>query len=81
MRTSHEFDTLLDFLGRWGPEVEGHHLPTPESPVAARLLRFARGECDETEREELCRLLRAHPAWLQWMADQVKRARQTTMQM
>jgi hypothetical protein len=75
-----DFQTLVEFLGRCGPEVSGHQLPTLRTEEAARLARFARGECAPAERAEICRLLQMHPAWLRWVADRVKLARQVTRQ-
>ena len=72
---NNDFITLVEFLGRFGPEVSGHAAPTPRTEEAAKLLRFAAGECDEAERNEICKLLRLHPAWLRWLADRVKLAR------
>ncbi len=72
---NNDFQTLVEFLGHCGPEVTGHSLPTPRTEEASRLLRFAAGQCDETERAEICALLRMHPAWLRWLADRVKEAR------
>ena len=70
-----DINTLVEFLQRFGPEVVGHETTDPKNGAAARLERFARGECDETERAEVCRLLRMHPLWLRWLADRVKLAR------
>lgn len=70
-----DFQTLLDFLDRCGPEVTGHALATPETAEAALLQRFATGQCDERERADVCELLRLHPTWLRWLADRVKMAR------
>jgi hypothetical protein len=70
-----EFQILHDFLSRFGPEVIGHADATPQSEVATKLERFARGECSEGERAEICEMLRMHPAWLRWLADRVKMAR------
>ncbi len=66
---------LLDFLERVGPEVSGHHWPEPSHEAAKNLARFARGECDEPERETLCRLLHERPSWLRWVANQVRAER------
>lgn len=66
---------LLEFLQRLGPEVSGREVVEPRNDAAVRLERFARGECSEDERAEVCRLLRLHPIWLRWLADRVKLAR------
>lgn len=72
---NNDFNTLINFLERFGPEVSGKVLIAPQSEDAAKLQRFAAGECDKEERAEVCELLRLHPAWLRWLADRVKMAR------
>ena len=74
-RMSNDFKTLVDFLDRFGPEVSGKALMAPHSDAAAKLQRFATGACSKDERTEVCEMLRLHPAWLRWLADQVKMAR------
>jgi hypothetical protein len=74
---SDDFNTLLDFLGRCGPEVTGHAVAMPESAEAAKLQRFAAGQCDANERADACELLRRNPALLRWVAEQVRLARAT----
>ena len=74
---NNDFQTLIDFLDRCGPEVTGHAFPTPQTEEAAKLQRFATGDCGERERAEVCEMLRLHPAWLRWLADRVKMARAT----
>ena len=66
---------LTDFLDRFGPEVTARQLPEPHPDAEAKLARFASGECNDTERTEVCDMLRVHPAWLRWLADRVKFAR------
>ena len=70
-----DFKTLIDFLDRLGPEVSGRVLPEPHTAAALQLARFARGECDDDERLDVCAMLQLHPAWLRWLADRVKLAR------
>lgn len=70
-----DFKTLLDFIALQGPEVSGRALHEPGEREAAKLQRFARGECSIAERTEICVLLREHPAWLRWLAARVKLAR------
>ena len=72
---SNDFKTLIDFLDHFGPEVSGKALMAPHSEAAAKLQRFAAGACDKEERAEICEMLRLHPAWLRWLADRVKMAR------
>ncbi len=73
-----DFQTLLEFLDRCGPEVTGRGLMPPTTEEAARLERLAAGQCDAQEREEICAMLQLHPAWLRWLADRVKMARKAT---
>lgn len=73
---SNDFKTLTEFLERFGPEVSGKALLAPQSETAARLQRFAAGACSAEERAEICEMLRLHPAWLRWLADRVKMARE-----
>jgi hypothetical protein len=70
-----DFKILIDFLDRFGPEASGRHLPEPQTEAAAKLERFARGQCDDAERAEVCNMLRLHPAWIRWLADRVRLAR------
>ena len=70
-----DFKILIDFLDLFGPHVTGHQLPEPHTDAAVKLERFARGECNDAERAEVCNMLRLHPAWLRWLADRVKLSR------
>ena len=67
---------LFTYLERFSPEVSGHHAAEPEPTAVEKLERFARGEVNAEERAQLCELLRLHPAWLRWLADRVKLARE-----
>jgi hypothetical protein len=70
-----DFKILIEFLDQFGVEAAGRELPEPKTETAHLLERFARGECTQEERAEVCRMLRLHPAWLRWLADRVKLAR------
>lgn len=75
---SNDFQTLVEFLDRCGPEaveVEGHGLSIPGDREAALLKRFADGQCNAEERTEICTLLRHNPTWLRWLANRVKQTR------
>jgi hypothetical protein len=72
---NNDFKTLIDFLGRLGPEASGRDLRQPHTEAAAKLERFARGECNDPERREICEMLRSHPTWLRWLADRVRMGR------
>jgi hypothetical protein len=52
-----DFKTLIDFLDRLGPEVSGRVLSQPNSAAAAKLEKFARGDCNDHERKEICEML------------------------
>ena len=70
-----DLKVVIEFLDRCGAEAQGRQRGQPETEAAAKLERFAAGECDEHEREEVCRMLQMHPAWIRWVADRVKLAR------
>jgi hypothetical protein len=72
---NNDFNTIIDFLERFGPEVTGRELPEPINDETPRLQRFIEGDCKDPEREEICSMLRLHPAWLRWIADRVRLAR------
>ncbi len=74
---SNDFKTLIGFLDQFGPEVSGKAMMAPYGEDADRLQRFASGLCNEEERTRICEMLRLHPAWLRWLADRVKMARDT----
>lgn len=70
-----ELTALFGFLDRFGSEVTARGISAPESDVAEKLIRFAKGECSTEERTEVCEVLRQNPAWLRWLADHVKLSR------
>lgn len=72
---STDIKTLLAFRERFGTEVGGRETSEPPEEMLGRLVRFARGECDEVERTEMCELLRRDPSLLRWVASQVKGGR------
>lgn len=71
-----DISPLLEFLDRCGPEVQGHALTGLEAEQVAMIERFIAGRCDENERRELSAFLQLHPAWIRWIADRVKLARE-----
>ena len=73
---SNDFNTIIEFLDRFGPEVSGRSFAQPHNDAAEKLKLFAQGKCDETQREEICEMLRLHPAWIRWLADRIRMARQ-----
>jgi hypothetical protein len=73
-----DIKTLLEFLANYGADTSGRSMEQPESHIASLLERFARGECSPAERDDVCRMLKLHPAWLRWLADRVKLSRKVT---
>lgn len=75
-----DLSPLLEFLDRCGPEVCGHGLNGLEAEQVAMIERFIAGRCDDVERRELSEFLQLHPAWIRWIADRVKLAREMSEQ-
>jgi len=73
-----DLSILLEFLERTGPEVTGRQAIEPEAHVAELLERFARGECDDSERADVCQMLRLNPPWMHWLATRVIHARSSS---
>ena len=71
-----DISALFEFLERSGPEVCGHGLIGLQIEQSALIERFIEGRCDDRERGELSRFLQLHPAWIRWVADRVKMARE-----
>jgi hypothetical protein len=75
----HEFETLVAFLDRFEHEVVGRTAEQePAAEMQERLERFAEGECSENEREELCATIRDNPELVRWLAERVKRKRESS---
>ena len=70
-----DISLLLEFLKDCGPEVRGHNLSGLESEQMAMIERFIAGRCDANELRDLSEFLQLHPAWIRWIADRVKMAR------
>jgi hypothetical protein len=71
-----DISLLWDFLERCGPEVRGHGLAGLGADQIAMIERFIAGRSDDLERRELSEFLQLHPAWIRWIADRVKMARE-----
>jgi hypothetical protein len=71
-----DFSIISDFLDRCGPEVCGHSAAPPAPEFTAKLDRFARGDCDPTDRAAMCDLLRTKPEYLRALARRVKELRE-----
>ncbi len=72
---NNDLHTLIEFLGHFGPQVSGRGFSAPEVGVMHLFHRFIAGHVTDEERAEICELLRFHPEWIRWLADQVKAAR------
>ena len=72
---SNQFELLVEFLRRYGDEVEGRALAEPSEEVRKQLQALARGEVPETERRELMRQLSTHPDWVERLALEVRALR------
>jgi hypothetical protein len=72
---SREFDDVLAFLERFqGSEAEDREIVLGDD-LKERLERFADGQCDEEERNQISEILRAEPGLVKWVADRVKAKR------
>ena len=70
-----DFETLLEFLGRCGPEASGRECASPTPAEAEKLRRLATGVCEKKERAEIFAMLQHQPGLLRWLAEQVRFAR------
>lgn len=70
-----DISLLIEFFERCGPEVSGHGLIGLRVEQSAMIERFIAGRCDAAERRELSRFLQMHPAWIRWIAEQIKTGR------
>jgi hypothetical protein len=73
---SNDFSLLLDFWERTAPEVCGRGTMGLDAEQIVMIERFIAGNCNEQERRELSEFLQLHPAWIRWIADRVKMARE-----
>jgi hypothetical protein len=71
------FQILARFLEHFGDEVEGRAVAEPTKDAQTRLRKLAQGNLPETERGELFALLNQNPAWVGWLAQEVKALRST----
>lgn len=72
------FKQIIQFLGHFEAEVQGRDATRPDPELRIRLDRFARGECSESERAELCQLAVRQPELVGYLAESVKQLRPTT---
>ena len=71
-----DLKVLIEFLRELHPDGANWHLPQAKTQEAVLLERFACGECTRAEEAEVASMLRLHPAWLRWLADRVRLAKE-----
>lgn len=69
------FEQIIQFLGHFDAEVQGREAIRPDPELRRRLDRFAKGECSEAERSELCQLAMRQPELVSYLAESVKQLR------
>mgnify|MGYP001793913727 CR=1 FL=1 len=73
-----DFEIIAGFLSRFdGDEVSGRDLAPPPSEVQEKLAAFARGEMAESDRSAICEAMKENPHWVTFLADNVKKLRET----
>ena len=72
---SREIDDVLAFLERFQMSPATEKRPNLEPSVQEKLERFADGKCSDTEREQICEMLKAEPTLVRWVAERVKQKR------
>ena len=73
--TEDPFSVIAPFLKRMEGEVGGRSSAEPDGSAKALLLKFAAGNCADTEVEKMVSLLESNPDWVPFLADYVKEAR------
>jgi hypothetical protein len=71
-----DISQLLEFLDRNGPEACGRGPAGLEAEQVTMIERFISGGSDQAEVHEVTEFLQMHPAWIRWVADRVKLARE-----
>jgi hypothetical protein len=72
------FEILAGFLDKFGGDVEGREITEPAEEAKTKLRQFARGVLPEPDRVQMLGELRQHPAWVAWLALEVKSLREGT---
>jgi len=62
----------MNFLGQMGPEASGRAVAEADEGADELLRRFARGECNQQERAQACRLMHERPQLVRLVASQMK---------
>lgn len=70
-----DFEQIVRFLSHYEAEVQGRDAARPDPELRGRLDRFARGECTEAERAELCQIVVRRPELVGYLAECVKQLR------
>lgn len=70
-----DFKHLISFLLRGEAEVSGRMHNAPSGDLREKLERFVEGTCSESEKLQICELIRNDPACIKWVADRIKEKR------
>ncbi|MEM1058937.1 MAG: hypothetical protein AAGK14_06790 [Verrucomicrobiota bacterium] len=74
-----DFEIITQFLSQQdGDEVTGRDLAPPPDDLQERLQAFARGGVDESERQAMCEEMKAHPHYVAYLAEVVKKLREAS---
>ena len=68
--------SLFTFFYTLEKQVEGRGAQKPPRDVEKMLLQLLQIEKTASERLSACEILRRHPAWIEWLADQIKKRRE-----
>jgi hypothetical protein len=69
---TNDFESVAQFLEKFGYDVEGHALDEMPADVKSKLRDFARGNLNAAQRGELARLLQANPKWVGLLAQEAR---------
>ena len=72
MPSAHPFQVVARFLQRFGEDVEGREHEAPSPAAQKRLRQFAQGKLSAAQRVAVTQSLAQNPAWLEWLAGEVK---------
>lgn len=69
------FEIVLQFLARFGTDVEGRALKELPAELQPKLREAARGRLPEAQRDELFQWLKENPDWIGRLAEEIKALR------
>jgi hypothetical protein len=72
---SNDFETITRFLNRYGDDVEGRELDEIPAQLKPKFRDFALGTLKESDRKELAMMLKEHPHWVTFLAEEARAAR------